>query len=144
MPLERQVGECIHLPGRLLQEVLSKRGLARVIRDPHGRWDLREAVACQRRLCERVDPRDDVGSVRRVAGVDVSYARGDTDLYAAVVTLDASTLDPLETATAVGRPGLATPESTPCSDRVRSVPRPALPGTRPHEVRWFVTWSQFR
>ena len=70
-------------------------------RDPLGRWDLREAKACQRRLRERVECQDRLGPVRCVAGADVSYLQGEAKLYAAVVLLDAATLEPLETATTV-------------------------------------------
>jgi deoxyribonuclease V len=71
-------------------------------RDAQGRWDLGEALACQRRLRDRVERRDRVGKVRRVAGADVSYEKRGSTLYAAVVVLDAATLEVLETGTAVG------------------------------------------
>jgi len=70
-------------------------------RDREGGWDLREAKACQERLREEVEEEDRLGPVRFVAGADVSYGRGETTLYAAVVLLDASTLELLETATTV-------------------------------------------
>ncbi len=45
-----------------------------------------------------METRDRRGPLRRVAGADVSYARGDTHLYAAVVVLDANTLVEVERA----------------------------------------------
>lgn len=66
-------------------------------------WDLGvdEARALQAALKERVDARDRLGEVRHVAGVDVSYDIGSPTLYAAVVVLDADTLDVIEAAGAV-------------------------------------------
>lgn len=72
-------------------------------RDSRGRWDLGEASAKQRRLRDRVVAEDRVGPVRRVAGADVSYERRGDTLFAAVVVLDAETLETVETATAVDR-----------------------------------------
>lgn len=61
-----------------------------------------EAVAVQRRLRHRVRAGDDAGSpVRTVAGVDVAYAADSDRLAAAVVVLDHTTLDVLETSTVV-------------------------------------------
>ncbi len=56
-----------------------------------------EACALQERLRTRVADRDDFGEVRHVAGADVSYDRGSPDLFAAVVVLDARTLEIVET-----------------------------------------------
>lgn len=63
-------------------------------------WDLpvAEARALQERLRARVEARDRIGRVRRVAGADVSYDRGSPILYAALVVLDAESLEVLETA----------------------------------------------
>jgi len=66
------------------------------------RWDVSvaEARALQEDLRERVETADRLGPVRRVAGVDVSWDRGRPDLFAAVVVLDADTLDVVEIASA--------------------------------------------
>jgi deoxyribonuclease V len=72
-------------------------------RDLRGRWDLVDAKALQHRLRERVETKDRLGPVCRVAGSDVSYDRGDATLYAAVVVLDARTLETVETSTAVSK-----------------------------------------
>jgi len=57
-----------------------------------------EARALQQALSGRVVERDALGPVVRVAGADVSYDRGSPWLHAAVVVLDARTLEPLESA----------------------------------------------
>ncbi|MDX1387641.1 MAG: deoxyribonuclease V [Acidobacteriota bacterium] len=72
-------------------------------RDPSGGWDLGEAKTLQRRLRDRVERRDRLDRVGRIAGADVSYDRGGATLYAAVVVLDAGSLETIETATAIGR-----------------------------------------
>lgn len=63
----------------------------------HG-WNLSfpEARRLQEDLRTRVETRDRLGEVRRVAGVDVSYDRGSPVLYAAVVVLDARSLEVVE------------------------------------------------
>jgi len=63
-------------------------------------WDLSiaEARALQERLRPRVEARDRLGPVARVAGADVSYDRGSPWLHAAVVVLEARTLELLESA----------------------------------------------
>lgn len=63
----------------------------------HG-WDVdaREAVAIQNRLRERVVLEDDLGPVRRVAGVDVGFEDGGRVTRAAVVVLDPDDLQPLD------------------------------------------------
>ncbi len=71
-------------------------------RGPDGRWRLEPVHAWQRRLRARVERRDRFGPIRLVAGVDVSYARRDPTLHAAVVVLDAETLDTAEVATFSG------------------------------------------
>lgn len=63
-----------------------------------GGWDLGAARAWQESLARIVEPRDRLGPVRRIAGVDVSYDRFDPIVYAAVVVVDAETLETLETA----------------------------------------------
>ena len=72
-------------------------------RDAAGRWDLSEATALQRRMRERVETGDRLGPIRIVAGADVSYNRRDPTLHAAVVALDAATLEPLDAAAVVRR-----------------------------------------
>jgi deoxyribonuclease V len=65
-------------------------------------WDLtaREARHLQERLRVRVVPRGSPSPVRRVAGADVSYDRGADVLFAAMVILDAQSLEVLEVARA--------------------------------------------
>ncbi|MDX1390418.1 MAG: endonuclease V, partial [Acidobacteriota bacterium] len=73
-------------------------------RDRSGGWDLGEAKTLQHDLRARVETRDRLNKdVQRLAGADVSYDRGGTVLFAAVVVLDTETLETVETATAVGR-----------------------------------------
>lgn len=64
------------------------------------RWtaELERARTLQERLRSRVETRDRLTPPRRVAGADVSYARGDRRLWAVVVVLDAETLETLEQA----------------------------------------------
>ncbi len=64
----------------------------------------REAIDLQKRLAGevRLDP-PPAAEVRRVAGVDVSYEKHGRDLHAAVVLLDASTLQVVEEAACSGR-----------------------------------------
>jgi len=74
-------------------------------RDDAGRWDLAGALSLQEKLAVAVIETDRPGSVRLVAGADVSYdAQGDR-FFAAVVVLDAATLEVVETASHVGRVG---------------------------------------
>ena len=58
--------------------------------------DLEEARALQQALRGRVETEDRFEAVRRVAGVDVSYDKGSTRRYAAVVVLDFDTLETIE------------------------------------------------
>lgn len=53
------------------------------------RWDItpKEAVALQRQLCGLVERSDRLGTVQRVAGVDVGFEAGNTITRAAVVVL---------------------------------------------------------
>lgn len=53
------------------------------------RWDItpKEAVALQRELCSLVERADRLGTVQRVAGVDVGYEAGNTITRAAVAVL---------------------------------------------------------
>lgn len=69
-------------------------------RRPLHRWDLgiAEAREIQTALRDRVIEEDRLGEVRRVAGVDVSYAPRAPTLYAAVVVLDARSCETLAVA----------------------------------------------
>jgi deoxyribonuclease V len=64
------------------------------------RWDLspREAIALQAELAGRVVRRDEVGAVRRVAGVDVGFENGGKVTRAAVAVLEHPGLAPVERA----------------------------------------------
>ncbi len=69
-------------------------------------WDVdyKTAVALQTELCERLVLADGIsGDIRIVAGADISCTKGDDRVYAAVVLLDAATLDVIEEATYSGR-----------------------------------------
>jgi deoxyribonuclease V len=63
-------------------------------------WDVSvaEARAIQQEFGDRVEERDRFGPLRTVAGIDVSYDRGKPDLFAAVVVLDAESLEVVESA----------------------------------------------
>ena len=70
------------------------------------RWDVspREAIAIQQQMRERVVARPPNGfSPRRVAGADISLDRGADHGYAAIVMIDASTMDTVGEATAVAK-----------------------------------------
>ncbi len=69
--------------------------------------DPARARELQRELARRVVLRDDLGEVRRVAGVDVGFEDGGATVRGAVAVLDADTLEPLEQA--VARRGTAFP-----------------------------------
>lgn len=62
------------------------------------RWDLgfAEAIALQRELAERVDVGPSLKTPQTIAGADVSYNRGSSTLYAAVVVLKMSDLTVIE------------------------------------------------
>ena len=66
---------------------------------------LGEAAAVQRQLAERASAEDRLGPVRRVAGVDVSQKWRDPEglIFAAVVLLDAATLQVVDAAHATRR-----------------------------------------
>jgi deoxyribonuclease V len=66
-----------------------------------GPGSLRKAADLQRRLADRIERRDRTGRVRRIAGADVSYSRHDPRLFAAVVVVNARTLEVLETSSVV-------------------------------------------
>jgi deoxyribonuclease V len=66
--------------------------------------DYKTAVAIQADLRGKLVLRDDVpGDIRIVAGADISCNKGDDRVYAAVVLLDAATLDVVEEASHSGR-----------------------------------------
>ena len=66
--------------------------------------DYKAAVALQTELCERLVLEDRLsGDIRIVAGADISCTKGDDRVYAAVVLLDAATLEVIEEATYSGR-----------------------------------------
>ncbi|NGZ77625.1 deoxyribonuclease V [Saccharibacillus alkalitolerans] len=70
-------------------------------------WNLneQEAVSLQLELAAKISLRDpEPFDVRRIAGIDVAYDKDDDRLVAAVVVLDADTLDVVETAAAWGSP----------------------------------------
>jgi len=69
-------------------------------------WDVdyKAAVAMQAELRERLILEDRLsGDIRIVAGADISCTRGDDRLFAAVVLLDAASLDVIEEATYTGK-----------------------------------------
>jgi deoxyribonuclease V len=59
-----------------------------------------EAAALQQRLAAKVVKRDQLPKIKKVAGVDVAYDSHSERLCAAVVILDAGSLEPVETAVA--------------------------------------------
>jgi deoxyribonuclease V len=61
---------------------------------------LEDARALQLQLCATVEQKDRLGPVRHVAGLDVSYDRGNSTLFAAAVVLDAGSLEVVEVALA--------------------------------------------
>ena len=67
-------------------------------------WDLSfaDAARLQNELRGAVVERDAAGAVRLVAGADIAARRGDATLHAAVVVVEASTLEVVEVATAEG------------------------------------------
>jgi deoxyribonuclease V len=74
-------------------------------RRPDGHWDTVGAKALQEEMRALVVTEDRIGRVRHLAGADVSYGRNESVLYAAVVLLDATTLETVETATFIGEAG---------------------------------------
>ncbi|WP_330962009.1 deoxyribonuclease V [Photobacterium sp. 53610] len=59
-----------------------------------------EALNLQQELADKVVPTNQLGEIKLVAGVDVAYQKDSNRLVAAVVTLNAKTLEIVETATA--------------------------------------------
>lgn len=61
-------------------------------------WDVtpKEAIAIQKRLCERLILRDDFGEIRRVAGVDCGFEEGGAITRAAVAVLSFPALELVE------------------------------------------------
>ncbi|MEJ2613251.1 MAG: deoxyribonuclease V [Candidatus Thiodiazotropha sp.] len=68
-------------------------------------WNITEseAILLQQELAAKVIKIDQINEVHLVAGVDVAYEKHSNKLVAAVVILDANTLDVIETATAKDR-----------------------------------------
>lgn len=58
------------------------------------------ATSLQTTLAAAVTRHDDTGLIDRVTGVDVAYVDGEERLFAAAATLDATTLEPVETVVA--------------------------------------------
>jgi deoxyribonuclease V len=73
------------------------------VREARFDLSLAEAEALQRDWAREVVSEDRLGPVKRVAGVDVAYEKGGERVFAAVVVLDADTLEVVEEATHVGR-----------------------------------------
>ena len=69
------------------------------------RWDVsqEEAVEIQKRLRSQLDLQSEPESIETVAGVDVSYDKGSDWLFAAVVVLQLSSLQVIETAAVTAR-----------------------------------------
>lgn len=65
-------------------------------------WDITEteALCLQQKLAAKVIKTDQFGEIKLVAGVDVAYQKDSDKLVAAVVILNAETLEVVETATA--------------------------------------------
>jgi len=63
-------------------------------------WDISvaEAIALQKSLADRVECEDRLGPVDRVAGIDVGYDKARGVARAAVVAIDAATLDTVDSA----------------------------------------------
>jgi len=68
----------------------------------HHPWTIseEEALSLQQELATKVVTTDQIGEIKLVAGVDVAYQKDSDKLVAAVVILDAETLEIVETATA--------------------------------------------
>ncbi|WP_458121874.1 deoxyribonuclease V [Paenibacillus sp. Z6-24] len=65
------------------------------------RWDLNkeEAIALQKELAKQVVTQDQLPDIQYIAGVDVAYSEHTDQLIAAVVILDAATLETIESIT---------------------------------------------
>jgi deoxyribonuclease V len=89
-----------------------------------------DAIAEQARLSPQVEESDRFGELRRVAGADVAYEKDGTRFFAAVVVLDALTLEVVEIARHEGShpfpyvPGLLSfrelPALLPCFEKLTS------------------------
>jgi deoxyribonuclease V len=75
----------------------------RPVREARFDVSVAEAEALQRAWARDVEAEDRLRKVERVAGVDVAYEKGGDRAFAAVVVLDARTLDVVEAATHVER-----------------------------------------
>lgn len=86
-------------PPAILPRVATRRELLPPLRRrPDGRWDLSAPKAVQERWRGKIVARSAARKIRRVGGADVSYGRRDEKARAAVVVLDAGTLEVLEEA----------------------------------------------
>ena len=65
---------------------------------------VQEAFRIQQDLRSKISLEDDPGEPETIAGIDVAYSGEEDLLYAAIVVLDAASLDPLEVVTAVQQP----------------------------------------
>lgn len=67
-------------------------------------WDIgeTEAISIQKQLASKTITEDLLGQVNLIAGVDVAYAKHSDIMIAAVVILDAQTLDVIESVTVQG------------------------------------------
>lgn len=62
-----------------------------------------EAIAIQTRLAPLAIRTDEIGDIRRIAGIDVAYDDSNSTLFSAVVVLDANTGKTIEVGKAVGK-----------------------------------------
>lgn len=62
-----------------------------------------QAIALQEELANKVEREDRFNKIQLVAGVDVAYSKESDQLLAAIVILDMSNLEVVETSTAVGK-----------------------------------------
>jgi len=65
---------------------------------------VQEAFRIQQDLRSKLSLEDDPGEPETIAGIDVAYSAEEDLLYAAVVLLDAASLEPIEVVTAVQEP----------------------------------------
>lgn len=105
-PSERRVGVCRSASerGGASRGPALQRGMpVRPVRPARFDPSVAEAEALQRAWAAQVETEDRLGPVARVAGVDVAYEKGGDRVFAAVVVLDARSLDVVEEATHVER-----------------------------------------
>jgi len=68
----------------------------------NGKWDLAAARSVQADIARAVVEEDPRNPIRSIGGADVAYDRRERLLYAAIVVLEAASLETIETATYVG------------------------------------------